>query len=119
MNIDTLIKLEQSDNERLRGIAKLAIILDMKYKDTEKLVDKMKKQLEARKKTLELFQIKGTLNVNDNLKLKVKNDSKKTPIKILDGTIAQKNDYFIAVKLKNYIECFGYADFLTGKAVII
>lgn len=31
INIDTLIKLEQSDNERSRGIAKLAIILDMKY----------------------------------------------------------------------------------------
>jgi hypothetical protein len=47
MNIDTLIKLEQSKNERVRGISRLAIILDMKYKDVEKLVDKMKKQLEA------------------------------------------------------------------------
>lgn len=46
MNIDILIKLEQSDNERSRGIAKLAFILDMDYKDAEKLVDKMKKQLE-------------------------------------------------------------------------
>lgn len=47
MNIDTLIKLEQSDNERSRGIAKLAIILDMKYEDTEKLVDNMRRQLES------------------------------------------------------------------------
>jgi hypothetical protein len=47
MNIDTLLMLEQSENERVRGISRLAIILDMKYKDVEKLVDKMKKQLEA------------------------------------------------------------------------
>lgn len=47
MNIDALIKLEQSENERVIGIAKLAFILDTEYKDAEKLVDKMKKQLEA------------------------------------------------------------------------
>ena len=57
MNIDTLIKLEQSDNERLRGIAKLAIILDMKYKDTEKLVDKMKKQLETPHSTKKQYEV--------------------------------------------------------------
>lgn len=86
-----------------------------KYIDSAETVQ----ESEGRKKTLELLQLKEMLNINNNLKLKVKGDTEKIATRVIDGTVVQKNDSFIAVKLENYTECFKYTDFYTGKAVII
>lgn len=76
-------------------------------------------EIQGRLKTLELLRIKNLIEAYSSIKIKVKTSGPNAPDKILDGVVIQKNNSFIAVKTKEYIECCRYTDFYTGKAVII
>lgn len=81
--------------------------------------EESKLEFEGRGKMIEFLRIKAQIKECNNVKIKVKTDGPTVKDRIVDGTIIEKNDNFIAVKLKEYIECYRYTDFYTGRAVII
>lgn len=73
-------------------------------------------EIKARQKTLELLRIKETIQENNRLKIKVKEERGS---RILTGIVVRKTDNLVALQVGSYRESFSYTDFYTGRAVIV
>lgn len=56
MNKETLRRLEQSEDLRVRNIAKLALIMDINYEEAERLRESESKQLEDPDETQKQYE---------------------------------------------------------------
>lgn len=56
MNRETLKELQESDDLRVRSIAKLAVILDISFEDAQRLREGESKQLEQPDKVQQEFE---------------------------------------------------------------
>ena len=84
-----------------------------KYRDSKKL----RKEQAGKEKVKNLINIKESFKDKDKIKVEIW-DTRDTTRK-LTGRIIAKNDYFITVKFKNYIESLLYADFYNNYAKVL
>lgn len=76
-------------------------------------------EIAGRKKTMQLGQIKNMFSENADVKLRVRNDSKKQPYRTIQGKVIGKNDYFVTLSVGTVKESFQFSEFLQGRAKII
>lgn len=61
------------------------------------------KELEGRKKTLEMLNLMKNISINNSLKLQVKGDSQRADSKIIDGIVVQKMKVLLQYDLKTIL----------------
>jgi len=90
-----------------------------KYKKVATGQKESTNELEGRLKTRYMHTVKEQFEKDKRTKLRVKEDSKKTPIRIVEGTVIQITDFLVVIRTSSRKESFGFADFLQGRIKII